>query len=40
MCPGARRITGGVNLSDDELEFIRRELFPVCLSILGKEGEA
>lgn len=31
-CPGAGRLTGGVNLSDDELEFIGRVL------VLGKDG--
>lgn len=36
MCPGAGRIARGFNLSDDELEFIRRALLCVC--IWGKEG--
>lgn len=37
MCPGAGGIAGGVNLSDDELEFIRRVLSSVCTG--GKKGE-
>jgi hypothetical protein len=38
-CPGAGRLTGGVNLSDDELEFIRRVL--ACVSVYWvRMGEA